>query len=74
MLGEWKMDIQHNIVTDTQMKNMTKMRQDEMKKPILTEQEKTGEEHDHEIAERKNIPPGIYVKLFVSKKSAIHKL
>lgn len=38
------------------MKNMKKMRQDEMKEPILTEQEETGEEHDHEIAEGKNIP------------------
>jgi len=50
------MDIQHNFVTDTQMKNMTKMRQHEMKEPTLTEQEETGEEHDHKIAEGKNIP------------------
>jgi len=50
------MDIQHNFVTDKQMKNMTKMMQHEMKEPILTEQEETGEEHDHEFAERKNIP------------------
>jgi hypothetical protein len=46
MLGEWKMDIQHNFVTDTQMKTMTKMRQDEME-PILTEQEESGEEHEN---------------------------
>ena len=50
------MDIQHNFVTDTQMKNMTKITQHEIKEPILTEQEETGEEHDHEIAEGKNIP------------------
>lgn len=49
------MDIQHNFVTDIQMKNMTKMRQHEME-PILTEQKETGKEHDHEIAEGKNIP------------------
>ena len=32
------------------------MRQDEMEEPVLTEQEETGEEHDYEIAEGKNIP------------------
>jgi hypothetical protein len=50
------MDIQHNFATVIQTKTMTKMRRDEKKEPILTEQEKTGEEHDHDIEERKNKP------------------
>jgi hypothetical protein len=32
------------------------MRHDEVKGPILTEQEKTREEHDHEIKEGNKIP------------------
>jgi len=48
------MDILHYFVNDTQMRTMTKMRQDEME-PILTEQEETGEEHENKIAEGMNI-------------------